>query len=82
MKFLQINTNRCRRAHDLLYQANLEWDIDLCLVSEPNAAISAGWGGCESEKIWRTSKNTYVDGMDQGTGYTWVKIQDILIISV
>lgn len=82
MKIFQINVNKFRRAHDLLYNSTLEMDIDLCLVSEPNCSISSEWGGNAFAKIWRTSKNTYIEKAGQGRGFTWVTTENIMLISV
>lgn len=82
MKIIQVNLNRCRRAHDLLYNVSLELGLDLCLVSEPNLELSQDWGGNEDAKIWRTTKNTYAAETGNIKGCTWMKTNNLLIISI
>lgn len=81
MRFLQVNLNRCKRAHDLLYQTSIERNIDFCIVSEPNILQTSEWGGNNNAKIWNR-QNMYIEKTGQGLGHTWAIIGDYMIISV
>lgn len=43
-RVLQVNTNRCHAAHDLLEARIKERDVEVVLVSEPNdRRVKDGW---------------------------------------
>lgn len=81
MKILQINLNRCRVAHDLLYHTAKEKEIDLCLVSEPNENITKEWGGHRDAKVWIVSGDLYVGRAGSGLGHSWIETRGMNIIS-
>lgn len=82
MKFVQINLNTCKLAHNLLSQFVLEEKIDICLASEPNVYLSQGWSGHVDAKIWKVNRNIYEVGSGSGTGFSWLETETYLIISI
>lgn len=81
MKILQINADRCRDAHDLLYQTALEKDMDICLVSEPNLNLSTDWSGHCDAKILIINTSLFIKTRGQGKGFTWFETEKYRIIS-
>lgn len=81
MKFLQINTDRGREAHDLMIKTARDNRIDVCLIAEPNKSITEEWYGHVNAKILVLSNNFYVEDKGMGDGHTWFDMGKVRIVS-
>lgn len=81
MKILQINVDRCRDAHDLLYHLATENNIDVCLVAEPNSNITRDWGGHQDAKIWTANQSMFIRASGLGRGFSWIETANYRIVS-
>lgn len=86
IKILQINLNRCRAAHDLLHQSQLQLQADVVLISEPytnNTYWFTDTGNCSA--IWVTpralNRGASIRHIHSGFGHVSVLLDDTLIIS-
>nr|CAI5835617.1 unnamed protein product [Callosobruchus analis] len=85
LNLLQINVDRGRRAHAILYATAIELQADIILVQVPNKAIvsSGGWY-CDLRKdaaikIRRSDIPVYKEGA--GNGFTWLDIGEVIFYS-
>ena len=82
---VQLNANRCRRAHDLLYSRCRRKDARVALVSEPNREIvskSANWlfNEAQSAAIWLASGRC--DEKGGGAAFVRAKVGRVSLYSV
>lgn len=85
MKILQLNANRSRAAHDVLFATAQQRGVDALLVSEPNNAIlrRPGWR-CDlngDAAIYLLTPRA-VHSSGAGAGFVWVELQDLVIFSI
>lgn len=85
MKFIQLNTNHCSVAQDLLYQTICEQKIDVALVCEQYKNLSRNiWESDSSGKaaVWACGNKAIEKGMKHlQEGFVRVKIGGIFIYS-
>lgn len=85
MKFIQLNTNHCAAAHDLLVQTICEWEIDVAIVSEQYKNLDKNvWEKDLSGRaaIWASGKMAIEEGMKvPQDSFTRAKIGGIYVYS-
>lgn len=85
LNVLQINVDRGKQAHDLLYETITRLRISVVILSEPNRKISQTKPWFLDNKIdsaiMITNKKIKVTETGKGDGFIWVKIDDLKIIS-
>lgn len=84
LKLMQLNVNRSRGAHDLLYASAIQAQVDVLIVSEPNRRVASG-------EMWRTDEDSdcaivilsgeAVLNSGCGHGYVWVDLGDMRVFS-
>lgn len=86
MEFLQINVDRRRAAHELLFQTATKEGIDLILISEPNKSMSKGKTWYKDVRtdacLINRNSNIKVSEWGCGTGFVWIKVEYLYIFSV
>lgn len=86
IKFLQVNLNRSRQAHDLALATANEMNVDILIVSEPNRlAISnrTDWiFDRELDVGVKVLSNMPIRSQGSGPGFAFVSIPEITVYSV
>lgn len=82
---LQINLNRCRAAHDLLYAAAATYESDICVISEPNQILMGrtNWlkdRGGDTALFIRTNQ-VRIDDKGMAEGITWIDTGTYILLS-
>lgn len=85
MKILQINLNRNKVAHDLLFQTIKDYDFQIVLISEPNKALAMKYGWVTDEAkdvaILTTRGVTEPISNGSGKGFAWISFKNLTIYS-
>lgn len=84
LKVMQLNVNRSRAAHDLLYASAIQAQVDLLLVSEPNRrkVLDEKWKvNEESSCAIAILSSIPVTRSGTGQGYVWVDLKDVRVFS-
>lgn len=85
MRFLQVNLDRRRAAHDLVFAYAKSTKIDILLISEPNQALcrNKGWylDECMDACIININQSIKVYGWGGGQGFAWIKMEDLCVYS-
>lgn len=84
IRFLQINLNRCRAAHDLLWKTVDDENIDVVIGQEPNKTLFCDKSSicdknCDSFLI--VNKKFSVINSYRGNGFIIFEIEDLMICS-
>lgn len=82
-RFLQINVDRRRAAHELLFQTAAREKIDLILINEPNKKMTTRkpWYVDDNTDacIIRANPNVKIFGWGSGAGFVWVKLETLYV---
>lgn len=85
IKILQLNVDRKRSSHDMLWHAAQDRKEDLLLVAEPNKKLAKekGWFVDEwiDAAVIKVSKTLKIAEWGKGNGFVWIKTNDIVIYS-
>lgn len=81
IKFLQINTDTRKKAHDLMTATTKQLDIDFCLLGEPNPTRTREWEGHTDAKVRVCNQSLYTPATGNGTGFSWVELNKIIVMS-
>lgn len=84
LKFIQINLNRCRAAHDLLYATILKKDIDIVMAQEPNKKRAANRELCDNDCdtfIYINNKLSVIRSFKY-SGFVCVELEHFNVVSV
>ncbi|XP_054746074.1 uncharacterized protein LOC129250474 [Anastrepha obliqua] len=85
MKILQLNTNHCREAQDLLWLTLAENNVDVALLSEPYEHINSHSWMSDSERlaaIWVvTDKFPQCKKPIPDSGDSWMKLDSVYCVS-
>lgn len=84
MRIIQLNTNHCEAAQDLLKQTVRERKVDIVLLSEPYKNMqNSDWISDRSRKatIWTCGNLAFQNTNAQHTGFARAKIQGIFFYS-
>lgn len=83
MKFLQINANRSRQAHDVAYSRAISEGFDIIIASEPNKRLCAGsrWLTDENSDVAACliNRNIQVKWVRKRNGVVGIQLQDFAI---
>lgn len=81
-KIMQINTNRCKTAHDILHQTIKELNIDIILGQEQNKKLGSRYDRDKTNDtfIW-TEKSVPTIGKGSNNGYTYVELEEFAIFT-
>lgn len=86
IKFLQINLNRSRQAHDLALATANELSVDILIVSEPNKLAIRNRSDWISDRELDTSvkvlSNMPVRSQGNGPGFAFISLPELTVYSV
>lgn len=87
LRFLQVNTNHCARAQDLLYQSLAEWSVHVGVVSEPYFIPPRdNWIGDQSGGVaivlQASEAVPSVDRVERGVAFVGALLGGMMIIAV
>lgn len=84
MRFLQLNLNHCRAAHELLKQSVRELKVDLAIISEPYENVDTpNWTNdtTGTSAIWSVNRQLLRDEMTTECGFVRATVSGICIYS-
>lgn len=84
IRVAQLNVNRSRRAHDLLWQMALKEDVNLLAITEPNKTVvgANSWITDDNKSVAiRATGRTKFHDHGKGNGFVWVKCAGCYIYS-
>lgn len=82
LKFLQVNMNRCRAAHDLLFKTVQEKNVNIILGQEPNKSLCNRFicdTNCDS--FIYINRADAVISTRKGSGYVFVELASFCVCS-
>lgn len=86
VKLLQINVDRRRTAHDLMFQTAAKEEMDIVVVSDPNKAMTSRKGCYTDESkdacIYVRNTNLKISAWGRGRGHVWIRTRNFLVVGV